>query len=116
MSASRSGRAAGTIPAGTPSGDNRMSLVERKYEIAICSLCGSDNIFSTEHDSWCDGCHEWMSAEVAVVVPEAASSGAVEALQKIAVAGYAQANGRWRTYSHSDLRQIAKDVLLKRGR
>jgi hypothetical protein len=61
-----------------------MGLIERKYEIAVCTICGSDNIFSTEHDSWCDDCREWMNAEVVVVVPEAASAGAVEALAELA--------------------------------
>lgn len=41
----------------------------RAYQLPVCSLCGSDRIVSTEEDSWCEECKEWMSAEEVDVVP-----------------------------------------------
>lgn len=35
-----------------------------------------------------------------------------EALQKIALGGYVQNNGRWHRYSNTDLQKIAKAALL----
>lgn len=36
---------------------------DRVWELFVCALCGSDRIVSTEDDSWCEECHEWMNAD-----------------------------------------------------
>jgi hypothetical protein len=36
---------------------------ERVYYLPVCALCASSQIVSTEEDSWCEECKEWMSAE-----------------------------------------------------
>lgn len=45
----------------------KAALRDRVYLVPVCAICASDAIVSTQDDSWCEECHEWMSAETITV-------------------------------------------------
>ena len=45
--------------------------VKPSYTIYVCAVCGSDNIeCSTQNDSLCGDCGNWMNVEAITVVPQ----------------------------------------------
>lgn len=57
----------------------------KPYVIYVCAICGSDNIeVSTENDSLCGECGEWMNCESIAVVPTTSAERMRAALEVIA--------------------------------
>jgi len=54
----------------TTSEGDVMAVLKRTYVIYVCAVCGSDNIeCSTQNDSLCGDCGNWMNVEAITVTP-----------------------------------------------
>lgn len=53
----------------SPKTNSQPDTLHEFYTMHVCSLCGGERFVSTEEDSWCEDCKEWMSAREVIVSP-----------------------------------------------